>query len=151
VGRQRAVSQDDGTNASFTLSVERNPGETVDRIVATLYKPDGTVGLRVPSSLEVEPGQWLHATMTRTDQQDGTVVLGLWVTDPAAGETIANQSTDEITASALASSPAGAVRVGAERRAGAPTNFFRGAVDEVVTAQGPFDDQQRNFWRKPVI
>jgi hypothetical protein len=150
-GKRVAVSQDDGTNASFTLSVERNAGETVDRIVATLYKPDGTVGLRVPSSLEVEPGQWVHATMTRTDQPDGTVVLGLWVTDPAAGETIANQSTDEITAGALASSPTGAVRVGAERRAGAPANFFRGAVDEVVTAQGPFDDQQRNFWRKPVI
>jgi len=150
-GKRVAVSQDNGTNAAFTLGVERNSGETVDRIVATLYKPDGTVGLRVPSSLEIEPGQWLHATMTRTNQPDGTVVLGLWVTDPAAGETIANQSTDEIVTGALAAAPTGNVRVGAEFRAGALTNYFGGAVDEVVTAKGPFDDQQRTFWRKPVI
>jgi hypothetical protein len=150
-GKRVAVSQDNGTNAAFTLAVERNAGETVDRVVATLYKPDGTVCLRVPSSLEIEPGQWVHATMTRTNQQDGTVVLGLWVTDPEAGETIANQSTDEIAVGALAAAPTGVVRVGAERRAGALTNYFGGAVDEVVTAKGPFDDQQRNFWRKPVI
>jgi hypothetical protein len=155
-GRRVAVSQDAGLNSAFSLAVERTAGPAeatpmvVDRVVATLYKPDGSVGLRVPSSLALEPGQWVHATMSRINQPDGTVALELWVTDAAAGETIANAATETVSTAALAGSANGYTRVGAEARNAVAVNHFVGAVDEVVTAKGPFDEQQRAYWRKPV-
>jgi hypothetical protein len=88
--------------------------------------------------------------MERINEPDGTVALELWVTDSAAGETLANASDQSVSASTLVSSPPGYTRVGAEARNGNAANHFVGAIDEVVTAKGPFDDQQLAYWRKPV-
>jgi hypothetical protein len=157
-GKRVVVSQDFGMNAAYSLAVENTAGpttpgatpEVADRVVATLYRPDGSVGLRVPSSLALEPGRWVHAAMERINEPDGTVALELWVTDSAAGETLANASDQSVSASTLVSSPPGYTRVGAEARNGNAANHFVGAIDEVVTAKGPFDDQQLAYWRKPV-
>jgi hypothetical protein len=155
-GRRVVASQDAGSNAAFSLAVEKTAGPAVvgeaaqvaNRVVATLYRSDGLVGLRVPSSYILEPGVWTHATMERINQPDGTAALELWVTDGADGETFENASTDTVKATTLAAS-SGYVRIGAESRSGAPIHNFIGGIDEVVTGKGPFDDQERIRWRKP--
>lgn len=153
-GRHVLLSQDADANSAFTIAEDTFPdanGNPVPRFVATLHTPDGGTAVQAVSATALSPDVWAHACITVSTLESGAIELDLYTT--VAGEASIQQdsafSAAGTPAYATSAASTAYVRVGAEEMSYAMAGFWGGAVDEVVTAKGVFDELQRNQYRYP--
>ncbi|MFC7531499.1 DNRLRE domain-containing protein [Actinoplanes sp. GCM10030250] len=159
-GKRVLIAQDADTgNASFSLAVQSiagpkdatgTAGPVAPRLTATLYKPDGTVAVAVPSRRIVEAGVWVQGTATLENLESGDIELHLYTvteTDPSEIDDSATFGGAYHPSRATTSY----VRIAGEAKNWGVAGYFHGAIDEAVTAAGLFDATQREQWRYPPV
>lgn len=158
-GRQVLISQDVGTNAGFTLAVETVAGPpgpdgvtgpSLPRLTAILHTAAGGVAMKVVSSRPVQEGEWTHAAIAVQTLETGARQLALYTTVDGDSQVTedAVASTSTTPAHVVSTASTSYIRVGTERKNSLLTGNWTGSVDEVVTAQGIFDETQRSDWRR---
>jgi hypothetical protein len=160
-GRQVLLSQDAGANSAFTVAIETIAGPAgpdgvagpvLPRFVARLHTATGATALKAVSSRPLSEDEWAHMSLTVQTLESGAIELALYTT--VAGDAQITEDTETSTTStpdyATSTATNAYVRVGVEISSYAGANYWTGAVDDVVTAKGVFDELQRNQWRYPL-
>ena len=159
-GRQVVLSQDAAANSAYAVAVENIAGPVgsdgvagpvAPRFTATLNTTAGAVAMKVVSSRPLQEDEWAHFSVGVQSLESGAVQLALYTTGAGDAQITENTAISTTTTPdyAVSAATSAHVRVGVELHNYGPLDYWHGAIDEIVTAQGIFDELQRNQWRYP--